>query len=80
VDIKDIAKDPVVREIMKDTNTQAKMESWAHALMTSEYVRNDPDNETERDRAFAACAVLFNVWRQIIQPRVVSKYKREEED
>jgi hypothetical protein len=77
MDLQAIAKDPIVREIMKDTATQAKMETWAHALMTSEYVRNDPDNETERDCAFAACAVLFNVWRQIIQPRVVSKYEGE---
>jgi hypothetical protein len=76
MDVKDMAKDPVVRDIMKDTDTQIKMEKWAHALMASVHAPNEP----EYDRAWWACAVLFNVWRQIIQPRVVSKYKPEEED
>jgi hypothetical protein len=76
MDIKEMANDPVVREIMKDTATQAKMEKWAHALMSSVNAPNEP----ERDRAFWACGLLFNALRQIIQPRVVSKYKQEEED
>jgi hypothetical protein len=35
MDVKDMAKDPVVRDIMKDTDTQIKMEKWAHALMAA---------------------------------------------
>ena len=78
MDIKDLVKDPVVRAIMADTITQRKMEGWALALMTNPLVT--AGRESERDCAFGACDLLLNILRQIIQPRVVSKYKQEEED
>jgi hypothetical protein len=77
MDIKQIARDPTVIEIMKDTATLAKLERWAHALVKSHYAPNEP----EWDRVWWACSVLCNcILPQIIQPRVLAKYKRPDDE